>query len=264
MNTDALIGYTGFVGSNLARAHVFSACFNSANIQEAKDRAFGLMICSGVRAEKWIANSDEVADKARIDALIDVLSTIKAEQAVLISTTDVYTDTRGRAEMDDVDLANNHPYGRNRALMEIAFRHIFPEALIIRLPGLFGPGLKKNVVHDLIKDHEVAKINSDGVHQYYDVRWLWGDIRTALEAGIQTLNICTPPIRVEDLCREVFGVHFVNRAPAPANYDMQTVHAAEWGGSGSYLYDKRTVLNAMRAFVQDHPDRKPLQLPSWS
>ena len=260
---DALIGHTGFVGSNLAKAHGFEACFNSSNIADATDRSFELLVCAGVRAEKWIANKDEVSDMARIEELMKVLRTVKAEQAVLISTTDVYADTQGRTEQDDIDIEENQPYGRNRALFEIAFRKRFPNALIIRLPGLFGPGLKKNVVHDLIKDHEVEKINTDGVHQYYDVRWLWKDINIAIDEGIQTLNIATPPIKVRELGRQVFGVDYVNPAPNPAQYDMQSEHAGDWGESGSYLYSLDAVLAAMREFVQGHPDRKPLSLPSW-
>lgn len=258
---DTLIGHTGFVGSNLLQAHAFGACFNSKNSEAARGGRFDLLVCAGARAEKWIANQDEAADKRGIDALVEVLNTITAERAVLISTTDVYADTRGRTEDDPVDIEGNHAYGRNRALLEIAFREHFPHALIIRLPGLFGPGLKKNVVHDLIKDHEVHKINTAGVHQYYDIGLLWRDIQRALAAGINVLNICSPPIRVQDLCRQVFGVDYLNEAPNRAAYDMRTVHANRWGRSDGYLYGLDEVLDAMRFFAAAHPDRKPLALP---
>ncbi len=259
---DALIGHSGFVGGNLRAAHPFAACFNSTDIDAARDRSFGLLVCAGVRAEKWIANRDEAADQAGIEKLLAVLRTIRARKAVLISTTDVYADTRGRTEDDPVDIAGNQPYGRNRALLEIAFREIFPDALIVRLPGLFGPGLKKNVVHDLIKDHEVEKIDTEGVHQYYDVRWLWKDLRRAMDAGIRTLNITAPPMRVADLCREVFAVRYDHPGPRPAAYDMRSVHDHRWGGSEGYLYDAPTVLSAMKEFVAHHPDRRPLKLPA--
>ena len=71
------------------------------------------------------------------------------------------------------------------------------------------------------------------------------------------------PIKVQDLGRQVFGVDYVNPAPNPAQYDMQSEHAGDWGESGSYLYSLDAVLAAMREFVQGHPDRKPLSLPSW-
>ncbi|MCW5897654.1 MAG: hypothetical protein KIT10_00155 [Flavobacteriales bacterium] len=258
---DALIGHTGFVGSNLLAAHPFTALFRSTDIEVARGRSFGLLVCAGVRAEKWIANRDEAADRANIDRLTDVLATVSARRAVLISTTDVYADTRGRDEDHPADLADNQPYGRNRALLELAFRALFPEALIVRLPGLFGPGLKKNVIHDLIKDHEVEKIDTAGVHQYYDVRWLWKDLQRAMEAGIRTLNITAPPMRVEDLCADVFGVRYHNPGPRPADYDMRSKNDRVWGGRDGYLYDAHTVLAAMKEFVATHPGRRPLHLP---
>jgi nucleoside-diphosphate-sugar epimerase len=258
---DALIGYSGFVGSNLALAHDFEARFNSTNIDDATDRSFGRLVCAGVPADKWAADRDGTADRLNIDRLMKVLGTVSAEQAILISTTEVYAEASGRTEQDDIDTEGNDPYGRNRALLEIAFRKRFPDALIVRLPGLFGPGLKKNVIHDLLTDHEVHKINTDGVHQFYDVRWLWEDLERATEEGIQTLNIATPPIKMADLCREVFGVALVNKAPDPAREDVQSEHAADWGESGSYLYSREIVLSAMRDFVNGYPDRKPLTVP---
>ena len=260
---DALIGHTGFVGSNLAEAHDFGACFNSANIDTAIGRSFDLLVCAGVRAEKWITNQDEAADKRNIETLLDVLRTITAKEAILISTTDVYADTRGRHENDPVDGVINQPYGRNRAWFENAFTALFPNARVIRLPGLFGPRLRKNVINDLIKDHEVFKINSDGEHQYYDVRWLWGDLQRCRERDIRSLNICSPPIQVETLAREIFGVKLhAPREGAPI-YDMRTLHDVDWGRSDGYLYGLDEVLAAMRESVDQHPDRKPLQLPKY-
>ncbi|MBL7983327.1 MAG: NAD-dependent epimerase/dehydratase family protein [Flavobacteriales bacterium] len=258
---DALVGHTGFVGSNLAKVHAFTSLYRSTDIENARGGDFDLLVCAGVRAEKWIANKDEAGDLAGIERLMDVLRTTRAHQAVLISTTDVYADTRGRTEADPVDIHTNQPYGRNRALLEVWFRERFPNALIVRLPGLFGPGLKKNVVHDLIKDHEVEKINTDGVHQYYDVRWLWNDVQRALVAGINTLNVATPPMKVVDLCRDVFGVEYQNPAPRPATYDMRSMHDQLFGGVDGYLYNATDVLSAMKEFVNHHPDRRPLKLP---
>ena len=57
----ALIGYTGFVGSNLLRQRPFDACFNSSNIDQIAGRSFDLVVCCGARAEKWKANADPEA-----------------------------------------------------------------------------------------------------------------------------------------------------------------------------------------------------------
>lgn len=248
---DALIGHTGFVGGNLARAHTFEAKFNSSNIEEARGHSFNLLVCSGVRAEKWIANREGEKDLQAMQKLLDVLASVEVRIPVLISTTDVYGDTRGRTELDPADEAGAQPYGRNRAYFERVFQEKFPNALVLRLPGLFGPGLKKNVIHDLINDHEVEKINTDGIHQYYDVRWLWKDIVRSLSLGIRKLNICSPPIQVEELCAAVFGLRLQQPGPGAPAYDMRSMHAQEWGRSDGYLYGKKEVLKAMKEFVTE-------------
>ena len=54
--TDALIGYTGFVGSNLEATHEFGARYNSKNIAEIEGQSFGHLVCAGAPAKKWYAN----------------------------------------------------------------------------------------------------------------------------------------------------------------------------------------------------------------
>src|SRR5471032_508614 len=53
---DALIGYSGFVGGNLARHHRFAARFNSTNIGELRGQSFRRIVHAGTPAIKWWAN----------------------------------------------------------------------------------------------------------------------------------------------------------------------------------------------------------------
>lgn len=47
---DALIGYTGFVGSNLDQNWDFQARFNSSSIADIRNRKFGTVVCAGISA----------------------------------------------------------------------------------------------------------------------------------------------------------------------------------------------------------------------
>lgn len=256
-----LIGHTGFAGRNLWDAHPFDRGFNSANIGEARGLHAGLLICAGMRGTKWIANRDPMEDARSMDVLVGTLRTMKAEEAILISTTDVYVDTRGRTELDPPEETGNHPYGAHRARMEILFREMFPSSRIVRLPGVYGPYLKKNALWDLLTGHELAKVNSAGIHQYYNLRRLWSEVQHMRASGLHTLNIATAPTAVHEVAAEVFGVIFHNPLPQPADYDMRTLHAAHWGGHDGYLMDRAAVIADLRAFVHGHPARKPLALP---
>ena len=104
MSEDALIGSTGFIGGTLLRARSFDACFNSANVKTMRNREFRTVVCAGARAEKWKANREPEIDRAGIDALCDVLETVKAERFVLISTVDVFTTPWDVDELSDVSL----------------------------------------------------------------------------------------------------------------------------------------------------------------
>ena len=51
----AIVGYTGFVGSNLTASGDFDAKYNSGNIREAFGTKPDLLVYSGLRAEKYLA-----------------------------------------------------------------------------------------------------------------------------------------------------------------------------------------------------------------
>ena len=53
-----LVGHTGFVGSNLKAQTTFDRLYNSGNITDAFGTNPDLLVYSGVRSEKFLANSD--------------------------------------------------------------------------------------------------------------------------------------------------------------------------------------------------------------
>jgi len=147
---DALIGYTGFVGGNLFRQHVFSANFNTKNIHEIIGESFDLVVCAGVKAQKWYANAHPEEDLADIQALIDILEKVEIKRFVLISTIDVYPHAVGVNEDTVIDESQLQAYGKNRLYLEKWVASHFKDHHIVRLPGLFGYGLKKNFLYDLM------------------------------------------------------------------------------------------------------------------
>ena len=172
---DALIGWTGRVGGTLLRARPFDATFRSTDILTMRGRAFDLVVCAGVRAEKWKANRDPGADRADIARLTGVLDTVRIGHLVLISTVDVYPTPADVDEAAAIDYTATHAYGRHRRELEIFCQDRFATT-IVRLPGLFGPGLRKNAIFDLLHDHEVERIHPDSAFQFYELNRLWSDV----------------------------------------------------------------------------------------
>jgi nucleoside-diphosphate-sugar epimerase len=167
MNSSALIGYTGFVGSNLSRQLDFDAYYNSSNIAEIRGREFDFVVIAAVQAKKWWANQHPDKDWSMIELLLTELATMVARQIVLISTVDVLPPIAGADESFDPHGHANHTYGQNRLHFEDAVRRLHETVTIIRLPGLFGPGLRKNIIYDLLNNNQVEKINPGSRVQYY-------------------------------------------------------------------------------------------------
>lgn len=148
--TIALVGYTGFVGSNLYDTGKIDAVYNSKNIEEAYGTCPNLLIYAGLRAEKYLANNAPEKDMELIRQAEKNITKINPKKLVLISTIDVFKIPKNVNENSAIDTENLHPYGFNRYQLELWVRENYPDALIIRLPGLFGKNIKKNFIYDYI------------------------------------------------------------------------------------------------------------------
>lgn len=146
----ALVGYTGFVGSNIYAAEEFDAVFNSRNIEEAYGTNPDLLVYAGLRAEKYLANNAPEKDMELIVQAEENIKKINPKRLVLISTIDVFKVPKDVDENSVIDTENLHAYGYNRYQLELWVREKYPDALIIRLPGLFGKNIKKNFIYDFI------------------------------------------------------------------------------------------------------------------
>lgn len=146
----ALVGYTGFVGSNIYAAGKVDKVFNSQNVEEAYGLCPELLIYAGLRAEKFLANTMPQKDMELIVQAQENIRKIAPKKLVLISTIDVFKNPLQVDEKSEIDCEDLHAYGYNRYRLECWVRENYPDALIIRLPGLFGINLKKNFIYDFI------------------------------------------------------------------------------------------------------------------
>ena len=149
-----LVGYTGFVGSNLCAKHTFDKMFRSTNIEEAYGGKPDLLVYSGVRAEMFLANQNPEADLAIIQDAIENIKKIAPKKLVLISTIAVYPEPKKVDEAAQICTDKLTAYGRNRYYLEqwvMEHAELFPDGyLIVRLPALYGQNIKKNFIYDYI------------------------------------------------------------------------------------------------------------------
>ncbi len=147
---NSLVGYTGFVGSNIAVKGSFQGLYNSKNILSAYNTNPELLVYAGLPAEKFLANKDPKFDMQKIKGAIENIKAINPKNLVLISTIDVYPFPNSVDEDSAIDKAALLPYGFDRLYLEEFVEQNFRDYLIVRLPGLFGKNIKKNFIYDFI------------------------------------------------------------------------------------------------------------------
>lgn len=174
-----IVGNTGFVGGNIYASGEFDTAFHSTNIEQAYGLEPDLLVYAGLRAEKYLANSFPDKDYNAIEQAYANIVHIKPKKVVLISTIDVYKHPVDVDEDTVIETAGLHPYGYNRYRLEQMICDSGIDSLIIRLPGLYGEGLKKNFLYDIIhripsmltakKFAELYAMNSD-LGKAYEIR----------------------------------------------------------------------------------------------
>jgi len=252
-----LLGFTGFVGSNLARQFTYDECYNSGNIHDITGRKFDALVCAAIPAVKWQANRDPDGDWKNIQKLLTALETVQVDRFILISTVDVYPKPVEVTEDFDPTPLPNHAYGTHRLRVERWVTQRFPNHHILRLPGLFGPGLKKNVLFDLLNNRELEVIQPGSRFQYYDLGRLSGDLDQMIRRGIRLMNLATEPILTGTILERFFSQrHVGQRASAAISYDFRSIHAGLWGGSHGYLYSAETVLDDLGRFLSQQPEHQ--------
>lgn len=246
----ALIGHSGFVGQNLKSSANFSSLYNSQNISDIAGKSFDLIYCAGVSASKWQANKDPENDLRNIRALSAVLKKVHTKKFVLISTVDVYPIPLAVDEDFSPMAARSHAYGTNRLAFEDFVKENFDSHLIVRLPALFGQGLKKNIIFDMINSRCLEAIQPLSSFQYYALKHLHADIHRSIKLGVSLINITSEPLITEELRMLFFpDLKIGSMAAPPGHYNLKSKYASHWGGKSGYLYSKQQVLNDMQSFL---------------
>lgn len=245
----SIIGHTGFVGSYLSNVLDPTFKYNSKNIKDIIVDEHDIIICCAPSATKWLVNKNPEEDKNNIDNMIGIISELrgKCKKFILISTIDVYDDLDGSDEDSSIS-DDNHHYGTNRHYFENKCSDIFGDDLnIIRLCGLYGYGLKKNIIFDFIND-KLESININSKFQWYNIEYLGKDIQYSIEQNIKVLNLFSEPIKNTELL-ELFSefkdtTNIIKDSGVGVSYDCKT----KFSNTGYWL-NNETILNDIRSYL---------------
>ncbi len=246
----ALIGYTGFIGSNILSQTSFTDLYNSKNIQDIDKKEYDLIVSAGTSSLRYKANQEPQEDLKKIKNLTNHLAKVKAGHFVLISTVDVYPNPVGVNEDSLINPTLQYPYGRNRYRLENFIKKHFKKTTFIRLPQTFGKGIKKNFVFDLIHNNALDFTDKDSMFQWYNLENVWKDIQIALRNKLTIVNFAVEPISAKELADYSLDLKFSNKTKQPPlHYDVRTKYGSLYGSLTEYIYNKKDTLNKLKTFI---------------
>lgn len=230
---NALIGYSGFVGSNLLTKinnKKNTDLYNSKNIIKIRKKIYKQIICAGLPAAKWIANKNAKKDNQNLKKLINNLNTIQCDFFILISTIDVHN--------------NKEIYGKNRKLLEDFIKNKFKNFLIIRLPALFGKGIKKNIIFDLLNENNLDKINVNDSFQWFDLSSLYKIINNIKKNKVKNkiIELYSKPISNKLIIKLFPNIKIKKISQKPIYYNYKPKEG--------FYKNKKYILDKLTKFIQ--------------
>ena len=93
--------------------------------------------------------------------------------------------------------------------------------------------------------------DSRNTYQFYNLRYLWRHIETALNNRIGLFNLATEPIGAAELYEFLCNREFKNEVVStPVSYNMTTKFSTDFGGQEGYIFSKQQVLEEIKEFVE--------------
>lgn len=247
---NALIGNTGFVGGSLSKQYSFNFLYNSKNINQIKNKKFDMVVCAGAPGKKWLANQKPSEDLESINNLILNLKTIDCKKFILISTVDVFSIPKNVNESTVIDKNNLLPYGLHRRILEQFVETHFENFIIVRLPGLVGPGLQKNIIYDFHNKNNLELIDTRNIYQFYSITNLMHDIKIALKNNLKLIHLTSEPISVKEVAEKGFDLNFENiTSNSIVEYNFETAYGQLYNGIDKYQYSKKDCILSIREYA---------------
>lgn len=243
-----LFGSTGLVGQALQEQTTFDRLYSSKNFRDIAllENCINHLVLCCLPATKWKVNQDPLADLQNIFAIADALEGLNPRYVTLISTIDVYgPSASSMTECHQTPLIAPS-YGGNRLLFETIARNWFSRSTvqIIRLPAVYHRLIKKNILFDLIHDHETEKINANSCYQWYPLDRLWLDIEQCPLAG--TINLFPAPIETLAIMEQFFPL-----VPRTMGERIEYNHRTMYSDTGYWPPEKADNLELIGRFINE-------------
>jgi hypothetical protein len=226
----------GFVGKLIANQLRVNDIYNRANLDSLLNSNHNTVILAAPTGNRIVVNRDPYRDLDDCAGIVNTLKNAQFDRIVYISTVDVF-------------LASS--YGRNRLWLEQQIQQ-FPNHIILRLPALCDPSIKKNVLFDLANRQWLEKVSLDSTIQWYPTNRLSQDITYAIEHNITEINLVSAPVCNRDIVSK-FVPDLLEKlgrnAATPVYYNVKSLN-------GQYWVDDECMWSELeKSFIQLNGDR---------
>jgi sugar phosphate isomerase/epimerase len=264
----AIVGWSGLVGQNLLTQlpQRDIDLYNSRNIESLRGKTYDTLYFCAMPAEKWKINKNPEADYSTLIALQGILKTVIVSTFILISTVDVMDSSVEQTESGTIYA--DHPYGKHRRWLEDFVRENFSNSYVIRLPGLFGWGLKKNIIYDLLNNNQVSNVCLTSKFQWYFLDNLVRDISDCISRGIHTIQLVSEPISVNTVVSRFFPEKVADcTGTAVVEYKLLTEHGRDdtlyWIREGHILEEMGKFIEREKKLIYGLPYRLSVSNIAW-
>ena len=237
-----VVGASGFIGGNLMRMLPSCVAVRPMHSLGVEISALSTLLIAAPSSLKYSIEINPLKDLDNILALsrsLEVFSQV--DRVILFSTIDVYRDISSSDE--DSETLQTVSYGGNRALLEERLRSIFPDLIILRVCGIYGHGMKKNLVFDIKnrRELEVAKYSQESKYQFVHIEDVIRILSSDTEELPGVINLASEPLAVSELLSRS---QMVARSEDKITYNIRSKYF-----KNGYRFSKTYSLNRIWDFL---------------
>lgn len=240
---DGIIGSTGFVGQQLLRILPDVTTIGRSDVANRILYPIQVLYIAAPGAMKWQIDAEPLEDLAEVQRLTSYIKQLRPQRVYLFSTIDVFSDRSNCSESSK--RIQSPSYGGNRTYFEDSLLNMDTETYVRRLGGLFGPGLKKNLIFDLIhrREDQLLKYNPNSRFQYLS---LDSSVRLSLSTlldGHRIVNIVGEPISAGSIAGKYRNL--LSSSAPEVHYDVKTEFHSE-----PYFQRANEILRDINNFIR--------------
>lgn len=245
---NAIVGHTGFIGTELKKIIKRPKCFSSKNINRLYHYDIKNLFIAAPSSIKFAALQNIEFDLNSIKTLILILNKTKIKKIYLFGTIDAVNFENVTNENSKTNLISCNSYGFYRGLFEKFCLNNF-DTTVLRLPVIFNNDIKKNFLFDIRRKNFNFLPNPNSKLQFYNIDNLKEDLKIIKKKKIKKINLVSQPIKIDEIYKRYLKKKIKFENKSIITHNLNSIHSKYWGNK-NFLYSKRKIFNDLDIFFK--------------